>query len=111
MLTIRAARAPGYYERQEFARDDYYRERGECPGQWVGRGAGALGLAGAPREGELGVLLEGRDITALSAPLRTRAGLGRAFQLTNLFPNLTVRENLRATRTSSSRRCTSASCR
>jgi branched-chain amino acid transport system ATP-binding protein len=31
----------------------------------------------------------------LSAPLRTRAGLGRAFQLTNLFPNLSVAENVR----------------
>ncbi len=41
------------------------------------------------------ILFEGRDITALSAPLRTRAGLGRAFQLTNLFPNLPVEENVR----------------
>jgi branched-chain amino acid transport system ATP-binding protein len=32
---------------------------------------------------------------ALGAPARTQAGLGRAFQLTNLFPNLTVRENVR----------------
>lgn len=41
------------------------------------------------------VLLEGRDLTSLSAPLRTRAGLGRAFQLTNLFPKLSVLENVR----------------
>ncbi|WP_395700376.1 ABC transporter ATP-binding protein [Aquabacterium sp.] len=41
------------------------------------------------------VLLGGEDITALPAPLRTRRGLGRAFQLTQLFPNLTVRENVR----------------
>ena len=41
------------------------------------------------------VLLEGEDITTLAAPLRTRRGLGRAFQLTQLFPNLTVRENVR----------------
>ena len=41
------------------------------------------------------VLLEGDDITALPAPARTRRGLGRAFQLTQLFPNLTVAENLR----------------
>ena len=34
------------------------------------------------------VLLDGRDITRLSAPARTRAGIGRAFQLTNLFPGL-----------------------
>jgi branched-chain amino acid transport system ATP-binding protein len=41
------------------------------------------------------VLLDGVDITAESAPLRARKGLGRAFQLTNLFPNLTVAENVR----------------
>ncbi|NCT98495.1 MAG: ABC transporter ATP-binding protein [Comamonadaceae bacterium] len=41
------------------------------------------------------VTLDGRELTPLSAPLRTRAGLGRAFQLTNLFPQLSVRENVR----------------
>jgi branched-chain amino acid transport system ATP-binding protein len=41
------------------------------------------------------ILFDGKDITALSAPMRTRAGLGRAFQLTNLFPNLSVEENVR----------------
>jgi branched-chain amino acid transport system ATP-binding protein len=41
------------------------------------------------------VRLDGQDLTRLSAPLRTRAGLGRAFQLTNLFPQLSVRENVR----------------
>jgi len=41
------------------------------------------------------VLLNGEDITTLPAPLRTRRGLGRAFQLTQLFPNLTVQENVR----------------
>ncbi|MDE2577192.1 MAG: ABC transporter ATP-binding protein [Hyphomicrobiales bacterium] len=41
------------------------------------------------------VLLDGVDITGESAPLRARRGLGRAFQLTNLFPNLTVAENVR----------------
>jgi branched-chain amino acid transport system ATP-binding protein len=41
------------------------------------------------------VLLDGMDVTRLSAPLRTRRGLGRAFQLTQLFPNLTVQENVR----------------
>jgi branched-chain amino acid transport system ATP-binding protein len=37
--------------------------------------------------------LNGRDLTGL--PRRARAGLGRAFQLTNLFPNLSVLENVR----------------
>src|SRR5215203_7495291 len=41
------------------------------------------------------VLLDGRDITRESAPVRTRAGIGRAFQLTNLFPGLSVFENVR----------------
>jgi len=41
------------------------------------------------------VLLNGEDITRLPAPLRTHRGLGRAFQLTQLFPNLTVQENVR----------------
>jgi len=41
------------------------------------------------------VLLAGDDITRLPAPLRTRRGLGRAFQLTQLFPNLSAQENVR----------------
>ena len=41
------------------------------------------------------VMIEGADVTRLSAPQRTRLGLGRAFQLTNLFPRLSVAENVR----------------
>jgi len=41
------------------------------------------------------VTLNGRDLSSLPASERTRAGLGRAFQLTNLFPHLTVIENVR----------------
>src|SRR3984885_2099357 len=41
------------------------------------------------------VRLNGADITRLGAADRTRLGLGRAFQLTNLFPNLSVLENVR----------------
>ena len=41
------------------------------------------------------VLLGGRDLSRLPASARTRAGLGRAFQLTNLFPNLSAQENVR----------------
>ena len=41
------------------------------------------------------VLLNGRDITGLQASARCHAGLGRAFQLTSLFPGLTVMENVR----------------
>lgn len=41
------------------------------------------------------VTLDGVDLSRLSASARTRAGLGRAFQLTNLFPHLTAVENIR----------------
>lgn len=41
------------------------------------------------------VFLHGRDITRLPVAERTVRGIGRAFQLTNLFPNLSVLENVR----------------
>jgi len=41
------------------------------------------------------VLWDGEDITTLPASARAKRGIGRAFQLTNLFPNLTVHENVR----------------
>ncbi|MCL4141121.1 UNVERIFIED_CONTAM: hypothetical protein GTU68_043502 [Idotea baltica] len=41
------------------------------------------------------VLLNGEAITRMSVPERTDRGIGRAFQLTNLFPSLSVRENVR----------------
>jgi branched-chain amino acid transport system ATP-binding protein len=52
-------------------------------------------ISGQLRPSSGTILFDGADITTLSAPLRTRAGLGRAFQLTNLFPNLSVEENVR----------------
>ncbi|WP_394778021.1 ABC transporter ATP-binding protein [Undibacterium sp.] len=41
------------------------------------------------------VLLHGQDLTAENAATRAQRGLGRAFQLTNLFPRLSVLENVR----------------
>jgi branched-chain amino acid transport system ATP-binding protein len=41
------------------------------------------------------VYLNGVNLSSLSPSARTQAGLGRAFQLTNLFPNLSVLENVR----------------
>jgi branched-chain amino acid transport system ATP-binding protein len=41
------------------------------------------------------VRLNGTNITSQGASNRTRLGIGRAFQLTNLFPNLSVLENVR----------------
>ena len=41
------------------------------------------------------VYLNGARLTGLAPSARTGAGLGRAFQLTNLFPYLSVLENVR----------------
>jgi branched-chain amino acid transport system ATP-binding protein len=41
------------------------------------------------------VIVGGEDITGLAPSARTKRGLGRAFQLTNLFPQLTALENVR----------------
>ncbi|MDP1952218.1 MAG: ATP-binding cassette domain-containing protein, partial [Betaproteobacteria bacterium] len=41
------------------------------------------------------VFLHGEDLSSYAAPRRSRRGIGRAFQLTNLFPNLSVMENIR----------------
>jgi branched-chain amino acid transport system ATP-binding protein len=52
-------------------------------------------ISGQVRASAGQVLLGGVDLSGLSAPLRTRRGLGRAFQLTQLFANLSVLENVR----------------
>jgi branched-chain amino acid transport system ATP-binding protein len=52
-------------------------------------------LSGQYRPTEGRVFLDGRDITGLGAAARTRLGIGRSFQLTNVFPTLGVLENVR----------------
>ena len=46
-----------------------------------------------PNSGKL--LYNGRDITRLQLHRRAHIGIGRSFQITNIFPNLTVFENVR----------------
>lgn len=46
-----------------------------------------------PRSGK--VLLDGREVTGERPEQLVRRGLSRSFQITNVFPELTVRENLR----------------
>jgi len=41
------------------------------------------------------IAFEGRDITALAAHERVALGIGRTFQITEIFPELTVFENVR----------------
>lgn len=52
-------------------------------------------LSGQYRPSEGRVLFKGRDITSRGPAARTRLGIGRSFQLTNIFPTLTVLENVR----------------
>jgi len=47
----------------------------------------------APTSGR--VLFRGDDVTALSAPGRCRRGISRTFQITSIFPELSVLENVR----------------
>ncbi len=41
------------------------------------------------------ILLDGKDITQVSATDRVGMGMARTFQITEIFPELTVRENIR----------------
>jgi branched-chain amino acid transport system ATP-binding protein len=41
------------------------------------------------------VYFNGEDVTGLDPASRTKLGIGRSFQLTNIFPTLTVLENVR----------------
>ncbi len=52
-------------------------------------------ISGQLRGSEGTVKLNGVDITREAASARTHRGIGRAFQLTQLFPNLSVVENVR----------------
>lgn len=40
------------------------------------------------------VMFQGRDVSRAPAHVRARLGMSRTFQITNLFPSLTVRENM-----------------
>ncbi len=52
-------------------------------------------VSGQYRPTEGSVFFKGNDITALSPALRTKLGIGRSFQLTNVFLSLSVLENVR----------------
>lgn len=52
-------------------------------------------LTGRVRASSGRIELEGHDITGTTDDDRVRLGIARSFQVTSLFPNLTLRENLR----------------
>jgi branched-chain amino acid transport system ATP-binding protein len=51
-------------------------------------------LTGVVKPSEGQVILQGRDVTALSSNARVRLGLSRTFQINQLFPHLTPAESL-----------------
>ncbi|MBI4011549.1 MAG: ABC transporter ATP-binding protein [Candidatus Rokubacteria bacterium] len=52
-------------------------------------------LSGQCRPSAGRIYFKGEDVTGWSAATRTRRGIGRSFQLTNVFPTLPVLENVR----------------
>ncbi len=74
-------------------------EKGSFIGVIGPNGAGKTTLfnvvSGIARPTSGSVLLDGRDVTGMSVHRRARAGLGRTFQTSSLFPQLSVRENVR----------------
>src|SRR4051794_2308245 len=74
-----AAGQASYYERQVAqGRDDYYSGRGEAPGEWVGRGAAALGLAGEVDAGAFNALMAGVDPSDPQLERRLRDSSGES---------------------------------
>ncbi|MEU6126872.1 ATP-binding cassette domain-containing protein, partial [Streptomyces sp. NPDC047123] len=68
-------------------------------------------LAGTLRPASGRIVLGGRDITALPAHARTRAGTARTFQQVAVFPSLTIAENVRVGAEQSPRRTDAAAAR
>ena len=52
-------------------------------------------LSGLYRPTGGAIFYRGRDITATSPTVRARRGIARSFQISNVFPTLSVRENVR----------------
>lgn len=52
-------------------------------------------VSGQLRPSDGSVFKDGQEISSLSPSARAKIGIGRAFQLTNLFPKLSVFENVR----------------
>ncbi|MGV8877098.1 MAG: ABC transporter ATP-binding protein, partial [Rhodoglobus sp.] len=52
-------------------------------------------ISGVMRPSSGSITLEGRDVTKTSIDARARAGLGRTFQTSSLFPALSALENVR----------------
>jgi len=75
-------------------------ELGECIGVIGPNGAGKSSLfaliSGSLTPDSGAILLDGKDITHMAAHKRVHLGIGRAFQIPQPFPGLTVYENIYA---------------
>ncbi|AFZ72464.1 ABC transporter ATP-binding protein [Natronobacterium gregoryi] len=82
-------------------------ERGECRSIIGPNGAGKTTLfnliTGALSVTDGTIYFDGEEVTDLSPPERVRRGMGRSFQISNVFGGLTVRENVRLAAQSVSR--------
>ncbi len=92
-------KGPDYYEAAVAqGEEDYYAGRGEARGEWLGRGATALGLAGELADGDLAELLEWRhpksgdllvgrpSATGTTRAVAPRPGSVRGYDLTFRAP-------------------------
>jgi conjugative relaxase-like TrwC/TraI family protein len=70
--SLNAAQAETYYE-EKWTADDYYSEGQRVTGQWIGKGAAALGLVGEVKHEDFSALLQGLD-PHTSAVLVAKAG-------------------------------------
>src|ERR1700684_3677107 len=55
---LNSAAAEQYFQ-EHYSQDDYYTQGQTCVGQWIGRGAAALGLVGDVRRDDFSALLQG----------------------------------------------------
>jgi conjugative relaxase-like TrwC/TraI family protein len=76
---LSAAQAARYYA-EKYSADDYYSEGRQVAGHWFGRGAQALGLAGAVNHEDFRAVLDGRDPRdgRVLVPSATHGGARRA---------------------------------
>ena len=76
---LSAAQTATYFD-EHYSQDEYYTQGRTCVGQWLGKGAAALGLAGAVSREDFGALLQGINPRsgAVIIPAATHNGEHRA---------------------------------
>ncbi len=83
MLAIAQVKNVGYYD--ELAKEDYYLQGGEPPGQWLGCGAGALGLFGSVEGAALSNVMSGLSPDGKIALCQNSNNSKRVYAYDNVF--------------------------